>query len=568
MNEDKRFFRRYPAEMDTLLYLDNEPVRAKIIDYSLQGVGAFIYDMPSQIEGAIVHGETDNPVLSCPGKIIREEKTGSGRKVGIKKIGNMKGSIKDYRLSDTLIGLQRSQVTGPFKFISGDITKSIFIRNGEMIFSASSQEQDRFGDMLMQKGRITDTQYNNAVTEMKRTGQRLGQALVRLGYITHEELYHDITYHVERIILSLFGFEDGDFEFIEYRLPGNEVVTLKMSTANLIYHGIKNINNFNILRNELPPMQTILHFSPDPADLFQNIFLDQAGKKVISCIDNKATVKDIIISTKLNRLEALKTICALLNTRVISLAPDVDLAEESIEDFIEEIVVAESGSEIDPALRELMDDMYKRHENLGYYGVLGVQENAFPHEIKRAYYKAAKQFHPDMHFLFADDSLKKKLGTVFAYIHEAYSTLRNPQKRREYDRSIALKPKRNINPKDKAQAIFEKGKDFFNRGEYVKAEMLFGQTISYNNKRPEYHYYHGLTFVKLEDLPRAKASLITAYKLAPYNDEYIAQMGTVYLGLGLKTTAKTLFKKALSMSPDNAVALEGLRNTGDELKGF
>ena len=61
---------------------------------------------------------------------------------------------------------------------------------------------------------------------------------------------------------------------------------------------------------------------------------------------------------------------------------------------------------------------------------------------------------------------------------------------------------------------------------------------------------------------------MTAYKLAPYNDEYIAQMGTVYLGLGLKTTAKTLFKKALSMSPDNAVALEGLRNTGDELKGF
>ena len=156
-------------EMDTFLLLDNKPVRAKIIDYSLQGVGALIYDIPSQMEGAIVRGDTENPVLSYSGKIVREEKTGSGLKVGIQKMGDIKGNIKDYRLSDTLIGLHRSQVTGPLNFTAGDIKKSIFIRNGEMIFSASSQDQDRLGDMLMLKGQITLTQYNSAVTEMKRT---------------------------------------------------------------------------------------------------------------------------------------------------------------------------------------------------------------------------------------------------------------------------------------------------------------------------------------------------------------------------------------------------------------
>ncbi len=436
MNKDKRLFKRYPTEMDTFLFLNNKPVRAKIIDYSLQGIGAFIFDVPLLPKGALVH--SDNPLLSCPGEIIRAEKAGSGLMVGIKKKGDIKGSIKDYRLSDTLIGLQRSQLTGPLKFISGDITKSIFIRNGEMIFSASSLEQDRLGDMLMQKGRITDIQYNNAVTEMKKTGQRLGQVLVRLRYITHEELYNAVRHHVEKIILSLFGFEDGLFEFIEYRLPVKEIITLKMSTANLIYHGIKSINDFNILRKDMPPMQTALHFSSDPADLYQNIILDQAGKKVISCIDNNASIKDIIQSTKLDRLEVLKTVCALLNARIISLAQDLDLPEELIKDFIEEIV-EDSGPVMDPGVRKLMEDMYRRYENLGYYGVLGVKENASPHEIKRAYYKTAKQFHPDMHFLFADDSLKKKLSTIFAYSYEAYSTLLNPQKRREYDRTISLK---------------------------------------------------------------------------------------------------------------------------------
>jgi hypothetical protein len=233
----------------------------------------------------------------------------------------------------------------------------------------------------------------------------------------------------------------------------------------LIYHGIKSINDFNILRKDVPPMQTALHFSSDPADLYQNIILDQAGKKVISCIDNNASVKDIILSTKLDRLEVLKTVCALLNARIISLAQDLDLPEESIKDFIEEIV-EDSGPVMDPGVRKLMEDMYRRYKTLGYYGVLRVKENASPLEIKRAYYKAAKQFHPDMHFLFADDSIKKKLSTIFAYIYEAYSTLMNSQKRREYDRGTSLKASSFINPMDKAMAKFEEGKRYFKREEY------------------------------------------------------------------------------------------------------
>ena len=57
---------------------------------------------------------------------------------------------------------------------------------------------------------------------------------------------------------------------------------------------------------------------------------------------------------------------------------------------------------------------------------------------------------------------------------------------------------------------------------------------------------------------------MTAYKLAPYNDEYIALLGTVYLGLGQNTTARGICKKALRISPDNATALEGLKNAGKD----
>jgi type IV pilus assembly protein PilB len=46
----------------------------------------------------------------------------------------------------------------------------------------------RLGDLLIQSGRITQSQLEEAVRLQQRTGERLGSALVRAGYVTEAEL--------------------------------------------------------------------------------------------------------------------------------------------------------------------------------------------------------------------------------------------------------------------------------------------------------------------------------------------------------------------------------------------
>ena len=66
-------------------------------------------------------------------------------------------------------------------------------------------------------------------------------------------------------------------------------------------------------------------------------------------------------------------------------------------------------------------------EKRDYYEVLGVDKNASEAEIKRAYRKVAKKYHPDM------NPGDKEAEEKFKEAAEAYDVLSNPDKRARYD---------------------------------------------------------------------------------------------------------------------------------------
>jgi DnaJ-class molecular chaperone len=63
-----------------------------------------------------------------------------------------------------------------------------------------------------------------------------------------------------------------------------------------------------------------------------------------------------------------------------------------------------------------------------YYAVLGVAKNAPEKDIKSAYRKLARKWHPD-----TNPDNAKAAEEKFKEISEAYEVLNDPEKRRKYD---------------------------------------------------------------------------------------------------------------------------------------
>lgn len=438
---ERRCFKRIPVKTLFSISRGSEIFMAETVNYSFNGLCLTVEGSSNIKQGDELDIVLETPAFQGKGRVVWTRPAKNGVVAGAMKTGMLFGSLKDFDLSDILIGLQRSGKTGMFHYLHGSIQKSVYIEGGDMIFASSNQPEDRLGDMLLAAGRITKEQYDKSVEYMMRTKKRQGASMVELEYMNPRELLLAVKEQVENIILSLFAFSEGNMIFKEGHLPTEEVITLRLSAANLIFRGIKRMQDIERIRELCPKADTVLVFASDPLDLFQDLRLEEDDKRILSCVDGRRTFKEIVNSCGGEVLDTMKTLYALMKTRMVTNAEEAEGAAGVEEEAVtaDDILNAQgetpgADDEEETALEFVyrIEELYKSYNDLGYYGVLGVPETAGAAEIRGAYYRKAREFHPDRHFQLPDE-MKEKLNSIFAYISMAFSTLGDGEMRRQYD---------------------------------------------------------------------------------------------------------------------------------------
>jgi curved DNA-binding protein CbpA len=223
----------------------------------------------------------------------------------------------------------------------------------------------------------------------------------------------------------------------------------------------------------------------------------------------------------------------------------------------------------------LVNETYDGLSRKDYYALLGVSGTSRLPEIKAAYYRLAKQFHPDRFYGVEDPIVREKVDIIFTAVNVAYETLKNTKTRQEYDNApLEKKSVPTSTVKSSAQtvtsispeALAKMAEDYYKKalkaneaGNYVQAAQFLKSATQISPGVAKFWRQLGASMARNPQWRKeAEESFQHAIELEPKNPENHLGLGFLYKNSGLKLRARKHFQTVLETDPYNEIAAREL----------
>lgn len=147
------------------------------------------------------------------------------------------------------------------------------------------------------------------------------------------------------------------------------------------------------------------------------------------------------------------------------------------------------------------------------YEILGVSENASDEEIKKAYRKLAKQYHPDN---YTDNPLKDLADDKMKEVNEAYDTIQKLRSSGSSSNGYSNNSN-SYSGNNSGEPIYSRIRRLISSGRIDEAETLLN---GISERTAEWHFLMSLVMYRKGWLQDARNEINIACQMDPYNQEY------------------------------------------------
>jgi tetratricopeptide (TPR) repeat protein len=510
----------------------------------------------------------------------------------------MNGALGEGVLPGLLRELYVGRTSGMLTLLQGGERRGVRLRKGHIVHADTNVKDDRMGDMLVRHGRLTAPDLKRALGFAFRDGKRLGQVLVELGLLPADQLEDALALHVHEILSKVFSWKDGTYHFQAEDdagpVPGE--VTLKVSTGELILEAARSVTDPDVVRYYLGDIDRILGLASDPLLRFQRVTLTPGDGYALSRVDGTLSAREVVSMIPLPRDETQRSLFALLSTGMIEYldlppkakpapargpgpSPPVQMAAvaepvtppaaapTAAAMAAQVAAQAEARAQDDPRRMEILE-AFATLKGKTHFEVLGLGREAAEAQVKEAYFRLARRFHPDVHHDPALADLRDKIEAIFVRLGEAYEVLRNPRLRARYEAQIApvapppgapapAPPPPPVDPAAEARAAATAIK----RGARLLANEMYWDAIqvlepallhAQGKARQEGRVLLARAYMKnVNWLKQGEELLQQVVKEDPGHLEAYGLLAQVYRDQGLKARAAHMLRKVLEIVPDH-----------------
>ena len=524
----------------------------------------------------------------------------------------MKGTLGEGVLPSVLRELYVGRKTGVLRFTQGSARRTIHFVKGSIVNAASEVPAEHLGEVLVRLGRLTRADFDRAGEAVRRERKRLGAVLIELGVFNADQLGDALAVQAHEILLRIFeasGEESYEFEPAESEVAQGEF-TLKLSTGEIILDAVRRVRDPDVVRYALGDIDRVLTLSSDPLLRFQRINLSPTDGYILSRIDGTLSVREIMQLLSLPAEDVQRSLFGLLCTGIVEPAagppkappkavpirprsvpppeparPAPAIVRAAPVAPVAPVARAEASPDTQAKRREIVE-AYETLRAKSHFEALGIERTATDAQVKEAYFRLAKRFHPDTHHDPNMADLRDKLETVFIRLGEAYEVLRSPRSRGPYESEMASRAPRAPAPDARAAApppapavpvpamdpalaaqSVRQAEKYMEQEKYWDAIQLLEPAVPVLAGKPKQRARLDLARAYTKNpnwVHQAEETLHEVVRDDPKNVEAYLALGQLYKAGGLRGRSVSMFRKALELKPDNEEALAELSAIGPE----
>lgn len=512
---------------------------------------------------ALVEAQIGTPSVEALARPeVEATQQGSGPSPAVAKSGELSGRLNKADFPQILHSLYQQKLTGLLHLQKGSAKKVIYIKNGYPIFVRSNILGECLGRMLVKNDTITQVDCDQSIEKSKTSGRLQGTVLIEMGLLTPQDLHDALKQQVTEKLLNVFAWLEGLYRFVPQEDFRKNITNIELSPAALILEGVKRYWDKERVAEYLSPRLTdYLKQADNPLYLFQEMGLSRRGEEVFAECLGDMTLESILVQHPLSKREVEQVIAAMLIVGMVT-------AQATVSKLGDEARARRKADRpIDSELRKKILEDYKRIIPADFFAALELGHQSDSATVRRAYYKLAKQYHPDR-FLGRglSNDMENKVNEIFGHITQAYTVLSDPTKRAGYREELLNGPttKVDVNQVIEAETAFQQGRSLLKVRRYRDAASKLKISIELSPEEPEYLTSYAWAVFKSspENIGcqnQALEILLASRELNPGQEETHLFLGYVYQALSKERQSEKSFEMAVQANPNSTEALRELR---------
>jgi tetratricopeptide (TPR) repeat protein len=468
------------------------------------------------------------------------------------------GKLGEGVLPGVLRGAYAGRRSGFLGFARGDESCGLHFVAGDIVCGEAGPTELRLGEVMVARGLLERPALERALDAQTRTAKRLGEILEDQGVLDPEELEHALALQIRVLLARVISWKGGAYFFQEIPDAAADDQPLTATTGEIILEAVRLVREQDAARHAFGNLDRIVLPATDPFLRFQRVTLTPTEGFVFSRIDGTCTVREVLQLIPLPEPESLRSLLGLLCVGMVELTGAVPAPRPV------------AGPDPAEALREEVLTAFAARHRRTDAEVLGVSPGAPPAEVRAAYFRLAKRFHPDAHHYARLNDLRSEIQAVFFRVNAAYEALSRPK---EPVPSAAARPAVAPAPPPApapvevpapeaavqpiAGDLYRKAEEHYGEGRYWEAVGLLAETVPLASGllKSKARLLLARICLKYPDrLKQAEKELQAVVQEDAEHVEAYVLLGSLYRQQGLTARAVAHYRKALELNPRHRVA--------------